>query len=298
MKADQLSKTAAFVAIKFYGLTREKQFRTLFDNSVIEFYDQLVHSLPAPLSWYHYWLQYKWARRFYIRSEEILLPGDLLHIIARKWYIQRVIRQLVDDGFRQLLILGAGFDHLGYYFSQEGLACIEIDAPKMAKLKRHFLEEYYTDQSHPHIIPYHFSSSKPIPQFTNHSKIDREQKTIVVAEGFFDYLSTDSVNKSLEQICNNFSHKTALITTHFSLDELSFFHRKVFKMSVRTVGEKLRFNCSADAFRRMLGDQGYYISQCFDSQTIRDNFHHQIDTKLPVLKGFYILSAKTKTGAE
>lgn len=294
MKADQLSKTAAFVAIKFYGLTRDKQFRSLFDPSVVRFYDQLVQSLPAPLSYYHYWLRYSWVRKFYIRAEELLLPGDLLHIIARKWYIQQITQQLVDDGYEQIIVLGAGFDHTGYYFAQNGVSCFEIDAPQMVALKQQFLQEHYPAQSHPYIISHHFSIGRPIPKFSDHSNIDKHNKTIVIAEGFFDYLTTDIVNKSLECICNNFSHKIALVSTHFSLNELSPFHRKVFQSSVRAVGEQLRFHSSIDAFKRMLREEGYEVSQCYDTQSISENLCDEINTELPLLQGFYIFSAKTE----
>lgn len=292
MKGDQLSKTAAFVAIKFYGLTRDERFRSIFDPAVVTFYDQLVQSLPRPLSYYHKWLQYPWVRKFYIWGEELLLPGDLMHIIARKWYIHQITQQLVDDGYEQIIILGAGFDHLGYHFEQKGVSCIEIDAPQMATLKQQFLNEHYFRQSHPHIISHHSTIRQPLPKFSDHSIIDSDRKTVVVSEGFFDYLTTDVVNKLLEQICNNFSHKSVLVSTHFSLDELSFIHRKVFQKSIRAVGEQLRFHSSINAFKQMLSAHGYKICQFFDTQTISRNLRDQINTELPVLKGFYILSAE------
>lgn len=288
MKSDQLSKTAAFVAIKFYGLTRGSRFRSLFDEPVVTFYDRILQSLPKPLSYYRYWLKFNSIRKFYIWTEELLLPGDLLHIISRKWYIQRITRQLVDKGYEQIVILGAGFDHLGYYFSQDGLPCFEIDRPKMTQLKQQFYQEYYPSQSHPHIITSD-QTSIPLP----HKKIDPDKKTIVVAEGFFDYLAPPSVAEALTKVRSNFSHSTALISTHFALNELPFLQRLVYKMSIRLVGEQLQFHTSADAFKQMLKEQRYEISQFFDTQEISKIVHNQIGTLLPLLKGFYILSAKT-----
>jgi hypothetical protein len=293
MKADQLSKTAAFVAIKFYGLTRDERFRSLFDPSVITFYNKLVRSLPVPLSYYHYWLQYPWVRKFYIWGEELLLPGDLLHIIARKWYIQQITQQLVNDGYEQIIILGAGFDHLGYHYSQKGLSCFEIDAPQMSFLKQQFFQEYYPGQAHPDIITSHFSDDQPVPEFTSYPKIDKHSKTIVVAEGFFDYLNPDIVNQTLTQIRSYFSHKTTLVTTHFALDELPSLHRRVFKTSVRMVGEQLRLDASINIFKQILTDQGYNICQLYEAQAISENIQMHTKTMLPILKGFYILSAKS-----
>lgn len=290
MEPDQTSKTAAFIAIKFYGLTRDNRFRSLFDESEITFYDRVVQSLPKPLSYYRYWLQFNWVRRFYIWSEELLLPGDLLHIIARKWYIQRMTKQLVDEGYEQIIILGAGFDHLGYHLSKDGISCFEIDRPKMGILKQQFFQRYYPNQPHPQIIT-NEQTSTPL----SHQKIDPDKKTVVIAEGFFDYLTPPSVEETLSKIRNNFSHNTTLISTHFSLDELPFLHRTTYKMSIHLVGEKLQFHTPAEGFRQMLTEQRYEIRQFFDTQEISKTIHNQIDTSLPLLKGFRILSAQIRT---
>lgn len=298
MQANKLSKTAAFVAIKFYGLTRDDQFRSLFDPSVIEFYDKLVQSLPSPLSYYHYWLQYPWVRTCYIWGEELLLPGDLLHIIARKWYIQQITQQLVDDGYKQIIILGAGFDHLGYYFSQQGLSCIEIETSHMAYFKRQFLQEQYSGQNHPSIVSHRTSTNRPLPKIADQSNIDSQLKTAVISEGFFDYLTADIVTQILDYICSNFSHNTTLVSTHFALDELPFFHRKIFRISVEAVGEKLRLTSSINTFKRMLREQGYSISQFYDAQSIRATLLDRINTEFSILRGFYILSAKVNKRSE
>ncbi|MDZ7694339.1 MAG: hypothetical protein U5K69_24990 [Balneolaceae bacterium] len=98
MKANQLSQTAAFIAIKFYRLTRMPPFRSCFDGQVIDFYDEMVEFLPAPLNWYHAALQKSWIRTFFLHSEELLLPGDLMHIICRKYFIGRSVNDLLAEG--------------------------------------------------------------------------------------------------------------------------------------------------------------------------------------------------------
>lgn len=295
MRADQLSKTAAFIAIKFYGLTRIESYRSLFDSSVVGFYEKLVQSLPAPLRWYHKWLKSKWVRTFYIWWEELLLPGDLMHILARKWYIQRATERLVDEGYEQLIVLGAGFDHLAHFFSEKGLRCFEFDAPHMAQLKRQFLNNNYPNTLRPKVVDVHF----PIDNFETillqQQSLDPGKKTIIVAEGFFDYLSPHTVNSFFITIKKYFSHKSAVISTHFSLDELPGFHRWVFQTSVNLVDEKLQFDSSIYEFKQLLENQQFTVEQIIDTQEISDELLYRIDSSLPVLKGFYILLAKLDT---
>lgn len=291
MKSDQISQTAAFVAIKFYGLTRIKTFRSLFDQSVVDFYDRLVQALPAPLKYYHFWLRSGWVRKLYIWSEELLLPGDLLHVVARKWKIQHMTNQLVDKGYKQIIVLGAGFDHLAYYYSQKGLSCFEFDSPHMAALKHQFLNDHYPDRPHPEIIPSHLPENKIGTQLLEHPDINSEKKTIVIAEGFFDYLAPAIVGLTLRQIQSFFSNDITLVGTHFALGELSKFHRWVFKNSVRIVGEQLEFNTSAETFRQILKDKGFTTCQLFDSHQISDKISERIKTSLTLLKGFYLFKA-------
>lgn len=292
MKADQLSLTAAFLAVKFYGLTKTKKFRSLFDDSVVRFYDQLVQTLPPPVRYYHFWLKFSWVRRFYIWSEELLLPGDLLHVIARKYFIQKMTQQLKDEGYEQLVVLGAGFDHLAFYFSDKGLNCFEFDAPHMASRKRRFLRDYYADQNHPEIAAIHLPNDDVAEEFLKYPDLDPHKKTIVVAEGLWDYLKPEIVSSTIRQACSYFSHKPVLISTHFSLDELPKFHRWVFKKSVQMAGEKLQFNTSVNGFKQLLKDEGFNISQLFDRQEINEELNRQFSTHLVMLKGFYILLVK------
>jgi O-methyltransferase involved in polyketide biosynthesis len=292
MKADQLSKTAAFIAIKFYGLTREKQYRQLFDASVIEFYDQLVASLPISLRYYHYWLQHNWVRKFYIWSEELLLPGDLLHVIARKWYMQHLIDQWMAKGYKQIIVLGAGFDHLAYFYVQQDLNCIEIDAPYMAQAKRQFLEIKYPNSTHPQIISSHLPENSLDKVFKETSDIDSSKKTLIIAEGFFDYLSAETVANSCGAIKNYFYYNPVLISTHFALNELSLFHRWVFKNSVALVNEKLQFNTSMADFDLLLSENEFNIIELYNSQQIGKKMQQLTGSSLPMLKGFYIFQSK------
>ncbi|MGD8426721.1 MAG: class I SAM-dependent methyltransferase [Balneolaceae bacterium] len=289
MKSNQLSQTAAFVAIKFYGLTQIHSYRSIFDHSVIVFYEKLIKSLPLPFRFYHFWLRFHWVRAFYVWAEEKLLPGDLLHVVGRKLYIQRLTEELLSKGYEQLIVLGAGFDHLAFYYSRQGVPCFEFDAPYMSELKRQFLKEQYPLETHPTIIEAHIPNDHLERLLQKH--IDPHKKTIIVAEGFFDYLDSETVTKLLIQLRNFFSHNPALITTHFALNELSFFYRKVFQSSVTMVGEKLQFHTSMNDFKKLLEKQGFRISQLFDSKDIRADIAKKLSTSLPILKGFYIFMA-------
>ncbi len=289
MKPDQLSKTAAFIGIKFYGLTRDKAFRELFDEQVITFYERLVKHLPPPLQYYHYWLKHRWVRKLYTWSEELLLPGDLLHIIARKWYIRNHITKLINDGYEQIIVLGSGFDDLAFTYTQKGCSCFEFEAPFMAYQKRQFFERFYSDSNHPEVINSYLPENNIGTQLRENYSIDPYKKTIVVAEGFFDYLARDTVADTISQIRSYFKDNLTLITTHFALDELPIHHQWSFQSGVNVVGEKLQLNSSIREFEDLLSQHQFTVKQKFDYQSMAKTLHTKTETELSVLKGFYLL---------
>lgn len=292
MKANQLSKTATFITIKFYGLTRIPEFQSLFDDSVITFYERVVQSLPFPLHYYHYWLKHNWVRRLYVWSEELLLPGDLLHIIARKYYIRQLVNELYEDGYEQIVLLGAGFDDLAFVYSQKGCSCFELEVPRMANHKQQFFNQYYPDSKHPNIISAHLTENKQKLPLASDSDIHRDKKTIIIAEGFFDYLQTDLVENILDQFRHYFSNRPAFISTHFALDELPPHHRWSFKTGVKTVGEELKLHLNIKEFRKLLTRNEFPIKKQLDHQTMARKLQQEAETELPMLQGFYILMSK------
>lgn len=294
MKAEQLSQTAAFIALKFYGLTKDEPFRSFFDEETIRFYERLVSELPKPLKSYHLILKKKWMRKFFIRSEELLLPGDLMHILMRKYYIERMINELKGTGIEQLLVLGAGFDHLAALHSRNGFICFELDMPCMARLKREFLDKYGYSNNFLEVIEAQFGKQNLSQIIGRTAGIDPDRETAVVAEGFFDYLDPDESSQILEDIGSGFRHPPVCISTVFSLDELSSLRSLVFSAGVRMVGEKLKLHQNLAEFISLFEDTGFIIERTISGEQMKKEKLDPEGVSLPVLPGFYLVRAKYK----
>ena len=290
MKPDQLSQTAAFIAIKFYGLTKDEPYRSLFDEATIEFYDKLVENLPAPLNRYHKLLDKKWLRPFFQWSEELLLPGDLMHILMRKYYISKMVDELKEE-YTQLVVLGAGFDHLATKCASEGIQCLEIETPYMAQLKRELLANQDAVHNKLSIQEGYFLKQRLI-DILESSDINPHQKTIVVAEGFFDYLPEAEAKNILCDISDFSKNDVTLISTAFVLEELNLFHRFVFKAGVRIVGETLLLDHSLKDFRELLNSTGFEVIQTLSGNHIKKETLEPNSISLPILTGFYLLQSK------
>lgn len=288
--ASTLSLTASFIAVKFYGLTLNPKIASFFNPFTLKFYEDVVTYLPKKLSWNHKALRSKSWRSFFVWWEELLLPGDLMHIISRKYYVEATLQKALESGFEQIVIMGSGFDHNGALFASKGIPVFEIDTPSMINHKRNMLHQSGYDLDKLHLCAIDPSNQNIEKVLIQSGVFDFNKKTIFLAEGFFDYLSLESVKSILENI-TSFSNNFKLVSTFFDLGELNFFHRFMFTSGVAMVGETLKLPLNKKEFVELLKQFDISTSHQTSYKDIEEGLIAKMNTKLPVLAGFYILES-------
>lgn len=288
--ANNLSLTASYIAVKFYGLTLNPKIATFFNSDTLSFYEDVVRYLPKKLSWNHKALRSRFWRNFFVWWEELLLPGDLMHIISRKYYVEKSIKKAFENGYEQLVVLGSGFDHNAFISAKKGFHSFEIDTPSMIDHKKKMLSQSGFVSDYLHLCPIDPSSQNIEEVLLKTDLFDPGKKTIFLAEGFFDYLSLESVHAILQNL-KEFSNDFKLISTFFDLAELNPFHRFMFTSGVAMVGETLKLPLSKKEFLSLMEE--FEIST--ESQTsyseIEQTLISNMNLDLPVLKGFYIIES-------
>ena len=289
--SQKISHTAAFITVKFYGLTLFKPFKSLFSEKIIEFYGNIVQQLPKHLSWYYRTLKSKWWRRFFIWSEELLLPGDLMHIIGRKYYIIQELDKAIEEGYKQIVVLGSGFDHSAWYSSTKLCLSIEIDTELMISEKKRFLDHGKYLNPNLHLLPIDVTKQSITDILNDLEEYDPNKPTAFIAEGFFDYLTYDVAKDVLNQI-RGLSSNARLITTIFSLDELNIFYRSSFTSGVAMVGEAIKLPLNFQGFRDLLTETGFDKQSSVNYTDMEEKLFKPHGIKYSVLNGFYVLTAE------
>ncbi|MGV3618752.1 MAG: class I SAM-dependent methyltransferase [Fimbriimonas sp.] len=95
-----------------------------------------------------------WVSRLYLRllrfrafrtivfgAQSLITPGILLHFALRKRFIEDAVRAALADGYRQVVVLGAGLDTLTLRLHREypDVAFAEVDHPASQGAKRNLL---------------------------------------------------------------------------------------------------------------------------------------------------------------
>ena len=288
--ANKLSLTASYIAVKFYGLTLNPKIAAFFDSFTITFYRNVVSYLPKKLSWNQKALKSKVWRNFFVWWEELLLPGDLMHILSRKYYIEQAIKKALSNGYEQLVVLGAGFDHNGILWASKEIPSFEIDTYSMIEQKEKMLKQAGYQSKDLYLCGIDPANQDIKDVLLKTGKFDLNKKTIYLAEGFFDYLSLESTRSILENIVT-FSPDFKLISTFFDLSELNFFHRFMFTSGVAMVGETLKLPLNRKEFYTLLNDFEIKTETEISYSKIEQDLIRKMEIDLPVMKGFYIMES-------
>lgn len=136
MKPQQASSTAKVIAAAIVLLDSRKETRHLIAHSAASWCEVflsasrsgrfLAATVKCPIS-----------RALWLCVERGTLPGIIRHYAHRKRWIETQCRASFAEGYRHLVIIGAGFDSLGLRMAQEfpELTVTEIDHPATQREK-------------------------------------------------------------------------------------------------------------------------------------------------------------------
>jgi methyltransferase (TIGR00027 family) len=118
-----------------------------------------------------------------------LLPGQFEAFGHRKALCEKQVRDGIASGAKQVLVLGAGYDTLGYRLAPEfpHVAFFEIDHPDTSSLKSKAIEQLGR-RSNLHLLPEDLSKRSLSTVVCANQVWDRSAASVVVAEGLLMYL--------------------------------------------------------------------------------------------------------------
>jgi methyltransferase (TIGR00027 family) len=160
--------------------------------------DLAVHFLPAGTGLLVGACRWQVLRNLIVNLSEQRAPGVWGGVLCRKRYADDRLTQAVDDGFEQVVILGAGLDTRAYRLAApKGVPAFEIDLPSNIAYKEQRLQKLYGRlPEHVALVAADFEADDLGVALGAHG-FQPEQRTMFVWEAVTQYLTADAVRRTL-----------------------------------------------------------------------------------------------------
>jgi methyltransferase (TIGR00027 family) len=129
-----------------------------------------------------------------------MMPGQYEAFAHRKAFCERQVRKGVEAGASQVLVLGAGYDTLGWRLAPEfsGVNFFEVDHPATARLKARGVQAMGR-RANLHLIAEDLGERQLVDVLHADATWDSSAPTVIVAEGLLMYLPPEAVGTLFEQ---------------------------------------------------------------------------------------------------
>ena len=197
MKADRPSATAHLIARALVFLARDPRIAPLIPPETEEASRWFMHAssrwTPALLRL----VGAGWFRRLVWRAEQWAVPGIMLHYALRKQCLEEMAREALRDGYRQVVVLGAGFDTLALRLCREypDSLFLEIDHPATQRVKRQALVERDRMMANLVLLPVDMARERLETAIRQAPQFRPDAETLFIAEGLLMYLEAAAVDE-------------------------------------------------------------------------------------------------------
>ena len=138
-------------------------------------------------------------------------PGPRLSGVVRTRAIDDLVREALADGCEQLVLLGAGYDTRATRLAEARLVRVfEVDHPTTQVRKRDALG---MPPAHVSYVPVDFERDDLLEAMTD-AGLDAEQRSCVVWEGVFSYLTVEAIDATLAALVRACARGSVVILTY------------------------------------------------------------------------------------
>lgn len=129
-----------------------------------------------------------------------MLPGQFEAFGYRKAFCDRQVRDGIRNGTTQVLVLGAGYDTLGWRLSSDYLDVnfFEIDHPATSRIKARGINSI-GKRGNLFLIPEDLGERGLVDVLNNVSEWDQQAQSVFIAEGLLMYLTPEAVHELFSQ---------------------------------------------------------------------------------------------------
>ncbi|NOR72666.1 MAG: SAM-dependent methyltransferase [Mariprofundaceae bacterium] len=194
VRKDKPSMTARKVALSVVTLGVKPGMDRILPSGVAEATERLLIASgvvgPATIRW----ARSKRMLSIYENAFDWMMPGQLEAFAHRKSFCERQVRDGIREGATQVLVLGAGYDTMGWRLSPEypDVTFYEIDHPATASLKSKGIDAM-GQRDNLCLITEDLGKRKLADVLKSNKSWDESAPSVLIAEGLVMYLPPEAV---------------------------------------------------------------------------------------------------------
>ena len=278
MKENRPSATAFLIARSTLFLARDPLMGRLVPARSVELCERFVDARPRFARVLDAAMNSRLLRPLATALERATIPGIKLHYALRKRYLEEIARDALRDGFRQLVVIGAGFDTLALRLHEESSETkfFEIDHPATQRVKKRVVETHHQPESNLQFISLDLAQGSLEGSLLASADYSPHLDTLFVAEGLLMYLAPAEIDLILHFIR---SHSGANSRFAFTFMETQSDGRIGFRESSRAVdawlrlrGETFKWGSTRARIGDFLAARGFAVREIITSETLRNKY--------------------------
>lgn len=218
-----------------------------------------------------------------VEQMERLFPGLGNSIRARVRYFDDFVKNFINEGLRQLVILGAGYDTRAYRI--EGLKgkvrVFEVDHPDTQSVKIEKVKEIFCFlPSHVVYVPVDFETDNFGERLAAQG-YDRSLKTLFLLEGLIMYIPPEAVDETLSFIAKNSGKGSTILFDYYpeslvdgscELEAGKNIHNYLVQ-----VGEPLKFGIKEGMVETFLAERGFSRVKDVTAEEYKKMYFHGVN---------------------
>ena len=193
MQKDKPSRTAYKVALNIVTLGAKPGMDRLLPPGIVQATEKLLVASGAVGARALRWSRSKRMVSVY-EAFDWMLPGQFEAFAQRKAFCERQAREGIGNNASQIIVLGAGYDTMGWRLAPEfpGVNFFEIDHPATARFKERGIEAM-GQRGNLILIAEDLGECKLEDILKTNELWDQSARTVIVAEGLVMYLPPEAV---------------------------------------------------------------------------------------------------------
>jgi len=214
MRKEKPSRTAYKVALNILTLGQKEQMEEILPVGIVDATEKLLVASGVASERVVRWC--RWPKMVSIyESFDWMLPGQFEAFAHRKAFCEQQVRDGIDAGATQILVLGAGYDTMCWRLAPElaDVNFFEIDHPATAGLKAKGIKEM-GQYDNLHLISEDLSKQKLVDVLKFHKLWDSEAQTVIIAEGLLMYLPESAVHDLFRQCASSSGNGSRIAFTY------------------------------------------------------------------------------------